>query len=389
MKNMHICMNSFRYQSRVLKETESLLEEGIVDSVLIVALHEGDLPIYEQLGPGRELIRLKLITRGWPKQILFQAFKYLEFTIRVLVLAKRSRVALVNVHLLALLPIGVLLKRFFVTSLVYDAHELETETYGLTGMRKRLAKWLERRLIGQVDLTIVVGEAIEKWYRKTYRSAAARIVTVMNSPRYCAPLRSDRLRDELGIDSNKKILIYQGGLIAGRGIEQLLKVYASLDKKTCPYVMVFMGYGELESSIEHVSRTNPLVFLQSAVAPSVVLEYTASADLGISYIDNLSLNDRYCLPNKLFESIMARVPVIVNNQPEMSRLVNGSEIGLVLEELTPSTLLAAFDQIESIGPDRIAKNLNSLAIACSWENQAKIMSDAYDRWVWPLSCRLA
>ena len=54
-----------------------------------------------------------------------------------------------------MLPIGVLLKYLTKGDLVYDAHELETETFVLFGIRKRLSKLVEKWLIGHVALTVV------------------------------------------------------------------------------------------------------------------------------------------------------------------------------------------------------------------------------------------
>jgi len=48
---------------------------------------------------------------------------------------------------------------------------------------------------------------------------------------------------------------------------------------------------------------------------------TASVDIGVSLIENLSTSYYYALPNKLFEYIMADVPVVVSNLPQMKKLL--------------------------------------------------------------------
>ena len=87
------------------------------------------------------------------------------------------------------MPIGVIIKYLTKSKLVYDAHELETEVEGLKGLRKYLSKIVEKFLIRQVDLTIVVGREIEKWYLKEYGKIP--IVTVMNCPIYQHIEKSD------------------------------------------------------------------------------------------------------------------------------------------------------------------------------------------------------
>jgi len=58
-----------------------------------------------------------------------------------------------------------------------------------------------------------------------------------------------------------------------------------------------MGYGELEPLVREHAASRPNIRLKEAVEPGMVLPYTCSADVGVTYIDNGSLNDRLCLPN--------------------------------------------------------------------------------------------
>ena len=62
-----------------------------------------------------------------------------------------------------------------------------------------------------------------------------------------------------------------------------------------------------------------------------LINYTAAADVGLSLIENISLSYYYALPNKLFEYIMAEVPVVVSNLPQMAEVVKEYKIGDVVE----------------------------------------------------------
>jgi glycosyltransferase involved in cell wall biosynthesis len=245
MINLHITLNSFLNASRVLKESESLLQSGLVKKIFIVALYENGLQEYEKIGYHRTVWRVKLETRNMPKLFIFQALKYFEFCLRVFFFSKKNNVDIVNVHSLSLLPLGVWLKIRQRAKLVYDTHELETETNGLTGFRKSVSKIVERGLIRFADLTIVVGGEIEKWYKNKYGIYS--IVKILNCPRYQVTERSQLLREEFDIPVKKKIVLYQGGLSAGRGIELLLDAFEnSYDDR---YVIIFMGNGPLAMAV--------------------------------------------------------------------------------------------------------------------------------------------
>jgi len=125
--------------------------------------------------------------------------------------------------------------------------------------------------------------------------------------------------------------------------------------------MVFMGYGELDTLIKEYANIYDNIYLKEAISPSVVLQYTASAYVGVSYIDNPSLNDELCLPNKLFEYIMAGLPVIVNNAPEMRKLVEQHNIGIVLHSLTTKSLSQALNELEGMDSSKLNENLENAA----------------------------
>ncbi len=165
----------------------------------------------------------------------------------------------------------------------------------------------------------------------------------------------------------------------GRGVEGLLKAFAAQDDGA--HVLVLMGYGELTPLAKEFAEKHANIFVHPAVPPEVVLEYTASADVGVAYIDNPSLNDRYCLPNKLFEYIMAGLPVLVNDAPEMKRLVNGREIGAVLSELSPTSINLALAEVARRPRADLAANLSSTAADYCWENEARVLVDAYRKHV--------
>lgn len=75
-----------------------------------------------------------------------------------------------------------------------------------------------------------------------------------------------------------------------------------------------MGYGALQDEIINITKVYKNIFFQPAV-PHNIPDYTSSADVGISSLVDLSscLSYYYSLPNKIFEYLMAELPIIVPN----------------------------------------------------------------------------
>lgn len=375
MNNLHISITSFKNESRVLKETKTILKHAIADNIYIAALHDDGLAEHEQIQHKIELIRFHLTSRRLPKNLLCQLIKYLEFVLRVSVYYRNKNISLLNVHALGLLPFGVFLKYFYGAKLVYDTHELETETNGSRGFRKFLAKLVERICIRFADQIFVVSETIAQEYARMYAIAAPPVV--LNSPPYTKPIKSDLFRNHLGIPEDAVIFLYQGGLSQGRGVSIILEAFKQIAHPL--KVVVFMGYGVMEDEIKKAAQEFTNIFYHQAVSTDVVLEYTASADVGMHFIQNTCLNHYYCMPNKLFEYTMAGLPVIVSNMLEMGKFVKGNRTGVVARDESVVALIDAINEIMQMDLVLMKRNAFVAAEQYNWEEQEKVMVASYRR----------
>jgi glycosyltransferase involved in cell wall biosynthesis len=373
MNNLHISLTSFKNESRVLKETNSILKHDIANLIYIAALHDQGLAEHEQLQKKIQLRRFRLSSRALPKNLIFQFGKYLEFILRVSSYYHKKNISVVNVHALGLLPLGILLKKWYGARLVYDTHELETETNGSRGFRKKLAKIVERFCISFTDQIFVVSDSIAREYAKMYAIPAPPVV--LNCPPYRKPLKSDYFRKHFGIPDDAIIFLYQGGLSQSRGVPVILEAFKQLAHPL--KAVVFMGYGVMEEEIKYAARKSSNIFFQPAVPPDVVLEYTASADVGMHFIQNTCLNHYYCLPNKLFEYTMAGLPVIVSNMYEMSNFVRNNHIGVVARDESVAALIDAVSEIAQLNLAEMKRNALAAAEQYNWENQENVMINVY------------
>ncbi|ENV52136.1 glycosyltransferase [Acinetobacter junii] len=375
MNNVHINMNEFTNASRVLKQVDSLTKNKVFEKIIIIALGSEKLKSYEEITDDIVLHRIRLYTRNLPKGLFFQLIKYVEFFIRTLLILFKIKPKVINAHALSVLPFAIFAKYFLKALVVYDAHELETEqSAGLT-LRKRLSKWLEKKLIHKVDMMLVVSESIADWYVAEYD--ISRPVVVLNAPKRRGLKTNNHFREQLAIGDEQIILLYQGGLFAERGVQLILDAFkARSDNKI---VGVFMGYGELEQDIKNAASERNNIFFFPAVPPQVVLEYTSSADMGIHLIQNTCLNHDYCMPNKLFEYSMAGLPVLVSNMKDMSELVLKNNMGAVISDFSAKGINQAIDEFLNQNLTIMKKNAYNMASENSWEIQEQAMLSAYKK----------
>ena len=370
--NLHIYGNTITHESRIMKETETISRLGIVDKIFIVGLWAEGLLEEEPLDDTRTILRFKLISRKLGEGTVPKSFKLAEWMARIAVKFSTKKVAMVNIHYLAGLPIGLFFKVFKRTKLVYDTHELETERNGWSAGRRRLARILEKALIRTVDKTIVSSPLYADWYEKTYGTRPA---TVLNAPKNRPVTHQDIFRKTFNIPPDTIIFLYQGGLSTGRSIEEILEAFAATEETN--KAIVFMGYGPLTEAVQTAAEQSERVFFHPAVNPDVLLDYTAGADIGFCLIQNTSLSYRYTLPNKMLEYAMAELPVVVGNFGEMKRLAEAYQIGYVVRDETATGIADVIRQVNREELASFKDNLIKFKEVFNWENQEETLASVY------------
>lgn len=370
MKIVNLVLNDFTNDSRVLKTSKTLSNAGY--DVKVVALHNSGLEEKEVV-ENINVHRLKLATRDLPKNKLFQLIKLLEFIIQFIIAYRK--VDTIHCNDLDALLVGVLCKLTHrKLHLIYDTHEFATNDVPYESeLSKKIKYILECTLIRFSDQVITVSESIADAYSALYGLPKPHVV--LNCPRYVEQTQHNIFREKFGIRDDQTIFLYQGGLGPGRGIEILLEVFSEFTSDK--HVLVFMGYGVLEEEIVKKSAQSKTIYFHKAVTPSILLNYTSSADFGIIFYEDSCLNHRYCLPNKLFEYLMAGIPVIASSLLEIKRIIDSEGIGIVASDNTKKGFKEVVVLSTKLDFEFISSNVCKIRKDFCWEKQESILLDVY------------
>jgi len=371
VKIANLVFNPFVNDSRVIKESNSLARNGY--HVEVIAHLDKNLQ-ETQKQDSFTVKRFSYLDRTVTKSKMTKLKAYLIYLKESVKYCKNFDI--LHCNDLNTLPIGFIIKKFYnkKVKIVYDAHEYETELNGLHGIQKTITKKVEKFLINYADAVICVSNAIADEYVKLY--TIKKPALVLNTPPYTQIEKKDIFRETFSIAKEKTIFLYQGGLAKGRGIEILLETFKSLkDDKS---VIVFMGYGTLEESIIKASEEFDNIYFHKAVSPDVLLEFTCSADFGILFYENNCLNHYYCSPNKMFEYLMAEIPVIVSNLYEMKKIVQEYNIGVVANENTKDGLQEAILEATKLNEKALHVNIQKVKEIYNWEKQEQVLLKVYD-----------
>jgi len=369
--NAHIYPSTFVNDSRILKETESLIKLGLVQKILMIGIWEKGLPILEKIDENRSIIRIKQIFKQ-RKGLVFFALKYIYYQFQVISVLRKLNVNIVNCHSLAVLGIGVYFKIFKSLFLIYDTHELSTEVEGSRGFKKIAGKIFERSCIHFADEVIVVNDLIGKWYEKKYD--INNVSVLRNVPHYFElKLKPDLFRKKFNIPQEQLIFIYQGLLSKGRGVNIIIDAFLESEQN---HQIVFMGKGDLAGEIKNLSNIKSNFHFLPAVSPSEVRNHTASADIGIHLIQNSCLNHYYCSPNKVFEYLMYGIPQIVSDFPVVRNIIHQGECGWLV---TPekNNLLKLLQQITRAEVVEKTKAVSERRNEIGWEKEEASLVEVY------------
>ena len=367
----NIVLNPFTNDSRVLKTSMSLVSAGYL--VTVVAMHEPGLPEEEEIH-GIQIRRIMVRSRKLPRNHLTHILAFTEFALRALPIVARANV--IHCNDLGALAMGNVWRvaRFGHMKLVYDTHEFAmNDRSGETLFTMWLKRRLENICIRAAKLVICVSPTIVRAYHAIHR--IPRPTLVMNCPPLQILAHGDVVRTTLGLRKDQRIFLYQGRLTTGRGIELLMDSFEA--RKGDRNVIVFMGHGPSEQSIRDRSAACPSIQLLPAVPPQELLSWTASADYGVCFIEDSCLSYRYCLPNKLFEYMMAGIPVLASNTIDVRRLVEKEGVGIVARTNTIAGFEEALDKLLLEDPSTWRNNARKASITYCWEKQEARMLAAY------------
>lgn len=325
-KLLHLTHTDIRSDSRILKEMLSAHDNGYSVSGAGVSSNIGTRS--KNLAK-LHIISLNLLSKKinyLPRHVRY-FFVYLEMFFRLLYLSIKIRPDIIHCNDTTVLPMAICAKFFTRAKLVYDAHELESNRNGFSKSFGKLILILEKIFWRYIDGLIVVSPSIQRWYKDNLGEKPSAVI--LNSPVFkdFSFENGNYLRRKFDIPDESKIFIYIGILGYGRGIDIIVNAFKSNENSH----VVFLGYGDYLSKLKDVEKSFPNIHIHDAVAHNKVVEIASSANVGLCLIQNVSLSDYYCLPNKLFEYSFSGLSVLASNFPDISNVVESYGIGLCVD----------------------------------------------------------
>ena len=307
-------VSDLTFDARVWKEARSLANAGY--RVRLIGCRY-ELPAPRRRSEGSiEVFEVPLGTRRGRISILGRAETLLRLWLEVI----RTPARAYHAHNVHVGPPAWIASRLRRAKLVYDAHELYGEASGHVATMKvavRVFRAVERFLVRRSDAVFTTNLSRAEYLRKHYGRAD---IAVLGN----VPHRVDQVVPlDPGYPSSGAIVLYQGGIYAReRAFRETLEALAELDDVH----FVIIGFGR-DHDLQLVRRWAK----ECGVAARVrllpprpfdeLVRTAAGASVGLVPVKPDSTSNLLGDTNKLFEYLMAGLPVAASDLPEIRRVV--------------------------------------------------------------------
>ena len=376
-------LRASRTDVRAIRSATALLEAGFAVSIIDVE-SERLRPIEEDFHG----IHMKhLIIPSWCTSRRFEFLffiKAIQACILSLIWLLKMRADIYHANEVTALPacyIAACLRR---KPLIFEAYELPPAETSIAfwrqlhGLITRFLAWVLPRCAGVITVSLPIAREIRQRYH------SSEVTLIRNTPGYRAVAKNDRLRRHLGLSPNVRLALYQGGLQPNRGLDRLIRAAPFL---ASDIVIVLMGKGmgttqsELEALIS-CEEVADRVKILPPVSYEELLDWTASADIGLNVLPpEYSLSIRWCLPNKLFEYLMAGLPVLTSELDAVVEVIKTYDVGRIVSSLSPEDVASAINTMlaDRSALTRMHGNALKAAQDCCWEKDSQQLINLYQK----------
>lgn len=305
---------------RVYKEAKALVEAGHEVTVIVWDRHREYEA--ESIIEGIKVVRIhnKGIMKILPHDLFRNPFWWKAAYKKAMELYKEGyKFDVVHCHDLDTLATGAKLKKKLGVKLVYDAHEI----FGYMILRtmpkfiSKLAFWLEKKLIKNVDHLITAEETYNDYFRSLGINS---ITTILN----CKDLISENYKPP---NNDVFTVLYIGVLNKSRFFPDALEVIGEIDK------IKFVIAGKKENmydEVKELSKKYKNIEFLGSIPFNQVLDYTLKSDVVLCMVDPSDINNRIASANKQFEAMVCGRPIIATKGTRSGEITENEKCGLTI-----------------------------------------------------------
>jgi hypothetical protein len=266
------------------------------------------------------------------------------------------------------LPLALRLSQAFGAKVLVDAHEYEPlhfdDSWYFNFFFRKFWDYVARKYLPQADAMTTVCEGIAAAYKQNY-GVSCEVIT--NASHYHQLEPGETAPDGIR-------MIHHGICNPSRRLENMIELMKHLDNRFTLDLMLVPDNQRYYRKLIDLAATASNIKIREPVPLNAIISTLHNYDLGLFLLSPKAYNYRMALPNKLFEFIQARLGVVVWPSPEMAKIVNKFQIGVVTDEFS---IASAAESLKRLTSDHIrafkGRSHAAAQVLCAEQNQEHLL----------------
>lgn len=372
-KILILVFSDLNHDARVVRQINFLKDQYKITVVCFDAPTNLNVDVIKikRIKPG---LFQKVITSFFLLTRLFeQAFQTLYDSPLLRSQLKQREFDLIIANDIECLPLAMRIKKN--EKILFDAHEFAPRHFEEKLVWRiffqRFNQYLCKKYLPLTDAMLTVGGGLAKEYQKQYPVNPI----ILTNANYFTDLKP------LPVNPKCIKLIHHGAANPSRQLEIMIEMMNHLDERfTLDLMLLTPSIANKKTrayldTLKNKVQNNPRIRIIAPVKSDQVVTSIHQYDMGIFLLPPINFNYANTLPNKFFDYVQARLAIAIGPTPEMAKLVNQFNLGIISDEFTAQSLAKKINSLSERDISTFKKNSNQAAEELSAEKNKKILTD--------------
>jgi len=270
---------------------------------------------------------------------------------------------LIIVEDLFLLPLA--LKHKKKAKVIFDAREYYTRQREHSIIFNVIEKPIRIHICNQYlklcDKILTVSTGLSDEYKREFEIDTQ---IIMSTPNYMDKLYPIHPKND------KIKMVHHGGAKENRNIENMIDILSFLDERFSLDFYLTGNPNYIKHLKQYARKCSNIKFYKPVDFASII-PMLNKYDIGLYFLKPTGFNTKYCLPNKIFEFIQARLMVAIGPSPDMARVVKQYSCGIVSNSFDVIEMSKKLQYVNAKTIMYYKKNSDMAARKLNWESEGQ------------------
>ncbi|WP_300762962.1 MULTISPECIES: hypothetical protein [Helicobacter] len=174
------------------------------------------------------------------------------------------------------------------------------------------------------------------------------------------------------VNPNHIRIIHHGYASPDRKIEGMIETMDYVDSRFHLDLMLVPNYQrDYYQTLQAMVEKRKNVRILPPVSFEEIIPFSAQYDIGIFLCPPTTFNLEKCLPNKFFEFIQARLAIAIGPSPEMARLVQEYNLGIIAKDFSAKEMAKSLNALTKEQILQYKENANQTAKILNAEKEGE------------------